>query len=174
MNPQTEKKSLNIAVLTISDSRDESTDTSGQYLIEALQAEDHILAERKIVIDDVYRIREILSRWIADPEVHIVITTGGTGFTGRDSTPEAAIPLFDKLVEGFGEQFRALSATEIGSSTIQSRAVAGIANRTLIFCVPGSTGACKTAWQGLICDQLDSTHRPCNFASIVLTGRQVH
>jgi molybdenum cofactor biosynthesis protein B len=119
------------------------------------------------VIDDVYQLREVLSRWIADPEVEVVLTTGGTGFSGRDSTPEAVVPLFDKVIEGFGEVFRALSLNEIGSSTIQSRAVAGMANGTVIFCVPGSTGACRTAWEGVLRDQLDSEHRPCNFVGVL-------
>jgi len=136
---------LNIAVLTISDTRNEQSDTSGAYLVEAVTNESHSIFEKKIVKDDIYQIREILSAWIASVDVHAIITTGGTGFSGRDSTPEAASVLFDKHVEGFGELFRALSHEEIGVSTIQSRALAGIANNTVIFCVPGSTGACKTA-----------------------------
>jgi molybdenum cofactor biosynthesis protein B len=132
----------------------------------------HVLAARAIVKDDIYALRATVSAWIADPDVHIVLVTGGTGFSGRDSTPEALMPLFDKHIEGFGEVFRALSMQEIGSSTLQSRAVAGLANRTVIFCMPGSTGACRTAWEGIIRDQLDSTYRPCNFASIVLKGVQ--
>lgn len=158
-----EKTYLNIAVLTISDTRVEETDTSGQYLVNAIKAAGHALADKKIVIDDVYKIRAITSNWIADESIHAIITTGGTGFSGRDSTPEAISVLFDKSVEGFGEVFRALSLEEIGVSTIQSRALAGLANNTVIFCVPGSTGACKTAWNNIIEKQLDSTYRPCNF-----------
>lgn len=169
-----DKQPLHIAVLTVSDSRDDTTDTSGAFLVEALQAEGHKLAEKRIVKDDVYPIRADVSRWIADPGVHIVLVNGGTGFSGRDSTPEAVVPLFDKQVEGFGETFRALSFQEIGSSTVQSRAIAGLANRTVIFCMPGSTGACRTAWNGILREQLDSTHKPCNFASICLKGEQTH
>ena len=154
---------LNIAVLTVSDTRNEETDTSGRYFVDALQTAGHQLADKKIVIDDVYQMRAVVSAWIASTDVQAVLITGGTGFTERDSTPEAMAPLFDKQVEGFGEMFRHLSFQEIGSSTVQSRAIAGMANNTVIFCVPGSTGACKTAWQGIIEQQLDATHRPCNF-----------
>ena len=170
MTAATERTSLNIAVLTVSDTRTEANDTSGQYLVESLRAAGHALAEKAIAVDDVYQLRAIVSRWIADPAVHVILTTGGTGFSGRDTTPEALAPLFDKVIEGFGETFRALSLAEIGSSTLQSRALAGLANRTAIFCVPGSTGACRTAWEGILRDQLDSTFRPCNFAPIVLGG----
>ena len=158
---------LNVAVLTVSDTRTRDTDTSGQFLEDALLEAGHNLADRTIVIDDSYRIRAVLSAWIADPDMHSVLVTGGTGFSGRDSTPEAVLPLFDKTIEGFGEVFRALSFEEIGSSTVQSRALAGLANRTAIFCMPGSTGACKTAWNGLIRDQLDIDHRPCNFVKVL-------
>ena len=158
---------LNVAVLTVSDTRTRDTDTSGQFLEDALLEAGHNLANRTIVIDDIYRIRAVLSAWIADPDMHSVLVTGGTGFSGRDSTPEAVLPLFDKTIEGFGEVFRALSFEEIGSSTVQSRALAGLANRTAIFCMPGSTGACKTAWNGLIRDQLDIDHRPCNFVKVL-------
>ena len=158
---------LNVAVLTVSDTRTKETDTSGQFLEDALLEAGHTLADRSIVIDDIYEIRAVLSAWIADPEVHSVLVTGGTGFSGRDSTPEAVQPLFDKTIEGFGEVFRALSFEEIGSSTVQSRAFAGLANQTAIFCMPGSTGACKTAWNGLIRDQLDVEHRPCNFVKVL-------
>ena len=158
---------LNVAVLTVSDTRTRDTDTSGQFLEDALLEAGHNLADRTIVIDDIYRIRAVLSAWIADPDMHSVVVTGGTGFSGRDSTPEAVLPLFDKTIEGFGEVFRALSFEEIGSSTVQSRALAGLANRTAIFCMPGSTGACKTAWNGLIRDQLDIDHRPCNFVKVL-------
>jgi len=170
MTAATERKSLSIAVLTVSDTRTEANDTSGQYLVESLRAAGHALAEKAIAVDDVYQLRAIVSRWIADPAVHVILTTGGTGFSGRDTTPEALAPLFDKVIEGFGETFRALSLAEIGSSTLQSRALAGLANRTAIFCMPGSTGACRTAWEGILRDQLDSTFRPCNFAPIVLGG----
>ena len=158
---------LNVAVLTVSDTRTMDTDTSGQFLETSLLESGHALADRTIVIDDVYQIRARLSAWIADATVNAVLVTGGTGFSGRDSTPEAVSPLFDKTIEGFGEVFRALSFDEIGSSTIQSRAIAGLANRTAIFCMPGSTGACKTAWNGLIRDQLDAAHRPCNFVKVL-------
>lgn len=154
---------LSIAVLTVSDTRDESTDTSGQTLVERVTSAGHKLAAKKIVKDDVYQLRSVVSQWIADDSIHAIITTGGTGFTERDNTPEALLPLFDKNVEGFGEIFRAISLTEIGTSTIQSRAFGGIANKTVILCVPGSTNACKTAWDKLIVEQLDASHRPCNF-----------
>ena len=158
---------LNIAVLTVSDTRTADTDTSGQFLEDALLEAGHRLADRTIVIDDIYQIRARLSAWIADSTVHAVLVTGGTGFSGRDSTPEAVLPLFDKTIEGFGEVFRALSLQEIGSSTVQSRAIAGLANRTAVFCMPGSTGACTTAWSGVIKDQLDAEHRPCNFSKVL-------
>ncbi|PLW81140.1 molybdenum cofactor biosynthesis protein B [Kineobactrum sediminis] len=158
---------LGIAVLTVSDTRSESTDTSGRYLQEALVSAGHHCRARHIVRDDIYQIRAILSAWIADDDIHAVLVTGGTGFSGRDSTPEAVSPLLDKTIEGFGEVFRALSLAEIGSSTIQSRALAGMANSTVIFCMPGSTGACRTAWTGIISEQLDSCHRPCNFVGVL-------
>ena len=158
---------LAVAVLTVSDTRTEADDTSGKFLVDALLAAGHRIADKVIVIDDVYKIRAVLSAWIADGEVSAIIVTGGTGFSGRDSTPEAVRPLFDKDIDGFGEVFRALSHSEIGSSTIQSRALAGFANATVIFCVPGSTGACRTAWQGIIKEQLDSSHRPCNFVGVL-------
>ncbi|WP_024870791.1 molybdenum cofactor biosynthesis protein B [Tolumonas lignilytica] len=154
---------LNIAVLTVSDTRNEETDTSGRSLVDNLQSAGHHLVEKQIVIDDKYDIRAILSRWIADKNVQVVLVTGGTGFTGRDTTPEAVAPLFDKTIEGFGELFRQVSFNEIGTSTIQSRALAGMANKTLIFCMPGSTNACRTAWEHIIQSQLDSRHKPCNF-----------
>ncbi|SJL82761.1 molybdenum cofactor biosynthesis protein B [Vibrio palustris] len=158
-----EFQAANIAVLTVSDTRTEDDDTSGQYLVESLKDAGHRLAEKKIAIDDRYLIRAIVSQWIADEDVQVVLITGGTGFTSRDSTPEAIKPLFDKEVEGFGELFRMVSYDEIGTSTIQSRALAGFANHTVIFAMPGSTGACRTAWTKILRDQLDSTHRPCNF-----------
>ena len=158
---------LKTAVLTVSDTRTVDTDTSGTFLEEALLAAGHEVVDRQIVIDDVYQLRAIVSRWIADAGVEAILTTGGTGFSGRDSTPEALSPLFDKTIDGFGEVFRALSLTEIGSSTVQSRALAGLANGTVIFCMPGSTGACRTAWEGVLRDQLDSEHRPCNFVGVL-------
>lgn len=161
---------LSIAVLTISDTRTPETDTSGKFFVDALQSAGHSLASHRIVPDDIYAIRAVVSAWIADSGVHAILTTGGTGFAGRDSTPEALAPLFDKRVEGFGEVFRALSLSEIGSSTVQSRALAGLANGTVIFCVPGSTGSCRTAWEGVIRDQLDESHRPCNFVGLLLGG----
>lgn len=154
---------LNIAVLTVSDTRDESNDTSGQLLAERVVSAGHTLADKAIVKDDVYQLRAIVSKWIADGHIHAIISTGGTGFTERDNTPEALLPLFDKNVEGFGEIFRAISLDEIGTSTIQSRAFGGIANKTVVLCVPGSTNACRTAWDKLISEQLDASHRPCNF-----------
>ena len=161
---------LKVAVLTVSDTRTRDTDTSGTFLEDALLAAGHELADRQIALDDIYQLRAIVSDWIANPGIEVVLTTGGTGFSGRDSTPEALAPLFDKTIDGFGEVFRALSLTEIGSSTVQSRALAGMANVTVIFCMPGSTGACRTAWEGILQDQLDSEHRPCNFVG-VLRGR---
>ena len=158
---------LKVAVLTVSDTRTQETDTSGAFLEEALRDAGHDIADRQIVIDDVYQLRAIVSQWIAHPEVEVILTTGGTGFSGRDSTPEALAPLFDKTIDGFGEVFRALSLTEIGSSTVQSRALAGLANGTVIFCMPGSTGACRTAWEGVLRDQFDSEHKPCNFVGVL-------
>lgn len=160
---------LRAAVLTVSDSRDESNDTSGDFLAEALTGAGHELGDRCIVKDDIYQIRAVVSRWIADENIHAVLITGGTGFSGRDSTPEAVSVLFDKEVEGFGEVFRYLSFKEIGSSTVQSRALAGLANNTVIFCVPGSTGACRTAWEGIIAEQLNGAHKPCNFVGVLKT-----
>ncbi len=158
---------VNIAVMTVSDSRTEENDTSGKALAERLGKAGHRLAEKVIVPDNVYRMREIFSRWIADPDIQAVLTTGGTGLTGRDSTPEAVAPLFDKEIEGFGELFRWISFQEIKTSTIQSRAIAGVANGTYIFCLPGSTGACRTAWDKIIQDQLDYRHRPCNMVELM-------
>lgn len=163
---------LNIAVLTISDTRSLENDTSGQALVDRLESAGHKLGAREIVIDDVYQMRAVVSRWIADDDIHAVISTGGTGFSGRDSTPEAMRPLFDKSIEGFGEYFRQVSARDIGTSTIQSRALAGLVNGTVIFCLPGSTGACRTGWDEVIAEQLDSRHRPCNFVSLLMAHRQ--
>jgi molybdenum cofactor biosynthesis protein B len=158
---------LNCAILTISDTRSLADDRSGDYLCQAVVADGHHIAERQIVRDDIYAIRAQLSNWIAADEVQVIITTGGTGFTGRDSTPEAASVLFDKHIEGFGELFRQLSYADIGSSTIQSRAVGGLANGTLIFCLPGSSNAVRTGWEEIIRNQLDIEFKPCNFAELI-------
>ena len=158
---------LNIAVLTVSDSRTEQDDKSGALLVSLLGDAGHRLAEKAIVPDDKYRIREVLSRWIVDEDVQVVLTTGGTGVTGRDGTPEAAEPLLDKIIDGFGETFRQLSYQTIGTSTLQSRALAGVANGTYVFCLPGSSGACKDAWTGLISAQLDYRTRPCNLVELM-------
>lgn len=158
---------LNIAVLTVSDTRDASGDKSGGLLAELLGKAGHRLFEKKIVPDDIYRVRAALSAWIADADAHVVITTGGTGVTGRDGTPEAAAALFDKRLDGFGEVFRMLSYKTIGASTVQSRALAGVANGTYIFCLPGSPGACRDAWEGLIEKQLDHRTRPCNLVELM-------
>lgn len=152
-----------IAILTVSDSRGAAEDTSGQYLQEAVQEAGHQVVDRAIVKDDIYQIRARVSAWIADDNVQAVLITGGTGFTARDNTPEVLLPLFDREVEGFGELFRMVSYEEIGTATIQSRALAGLANRTVIFAMPGSTRACRTAWERIIEEQLDARHRPCNF-----------
>jgi len=159
---------LNTAVVTVSDTRDESSDTSGQYLSDALLEAGHSLVARAIVKDDVYALRALVSYYIADPMVQVVLVTGGTGFTARDNTPQALIPLMERQIDGFGELFRHISYQEIGNSTVQSRAMAGISNYTAIFCVPGSTGACKTAWTGILSEQLDARHRPCNFMEQVM------
>lgn len=158
---------LNIAVLTISDSRTLADDKSGAYLQKALSEDGHHLADRQICVDDKYHIRRIVSTWIADTDINVVLTTGGTGVTGRDITPEAIMPLFDKTVEGFGELFRAISFTEIGTSTVQSRAIAGLANNTYLFALPGSSGACRTAWTKILSAQLDNRHKPCNFSELI-------
>lgn len=165
---------LKIAVLTVSDTRTEDTDRSGQALVERLERDGHELVAKRIVPDDVYRIRAVVAQWIADEAVQVIVATGGTGFTGRDSTPEAVSVLLDKHIEGFGELFRHLSWQEIGSSTVQSRCLGGLANRTVVFCLPGSTGACRTAWDGILHEQLDSRHKPCNFANLVIPGRGQH
>ncbi len=158
---------LNIAVLTVSDSRTEQTDKSGKLLAERLSEAGHRLAHKLIVPDDVYRIRAAVAAWIAAGDVEVVITTGGTGVTGRDGTPEAVSPLLDKTIDGFGEVFRAISYQQIKTSTIQSRALAGVANGTYVFCVPGSSGACATAWDDLISAQLDMRTRPCNLVELM-------
>ncbi|HOW61527.1 MAG TPA: molybdenum cofactor biosynthesis protein B [Candidatus Contendobacter sp.] len=158
---------LAIAVLTVSDSRTLTDDASGQTLVERLTAAGHRQAERAIVPDDIYRIRAVVSNWIADPAVQVVLITGGTGITGRDRTPEAIQPLLDKEINGFGELFRMLSWEEIGASTLQSRALGGLANATLIFCLPGSTGACRTGWDRILQPQLDARTRPCNLVELL-------
>lgn len=172
MPPASDTKTpINIALLTVSDTRSLNEDSSGSYLQEQIELAGHQLADRKICVDDIYQIRALVSAWIADPSIHAIISTGGTGFSGRDSTPEAMSPLFDKCIEGFGELFRQLSYEEIGTSTVQSRALAGMANDTFIFCLPGSTGACRTGWTGILREQLDSQHRPCNFVSHTNAGK---
>jgi len=158
---------LNIAVLVVSDSRTDADDTSGNTLVERATTAGHQVIAKKIVPDNIYQIRAAVSNWIADDNVNVVISTGGTGVTGRDGTPEAIEPLLDKVLDGFGETFRMLSYQDIKTSTIQSRALAGVANGTYIFCVPGSSGACRTAWDLLIKDQLDHRTRPCNLAQLI-------
>lgn len=158
---------LAIAVLTVSDSRTEADDASGQTLVERLTATGHQLVDRAIIPDDIYRIRAVVSGWIADPAIHVILMTGGTGMTGRDSTPEAIRPLLDKEIDGFGELFRMLSWEEIGASTLQSRTLGGLANATFIFCLPGSTGACRTGWDRILQVQLDARTRPCNLVDLL-------
>jgi molybdopterin adenylyltransferase len=157
---------LSMCVLTVSDTRTLAEDSSGDYLASAIAEAGHNVHERAILRDDRYAIRALVSKWIADERVDGILVTGGTGFTGRDSTPEALLPLFDKDMPGFGEMFRVLSYDEIGTSTLQSRACAGLANATFIFCLPGSTSACRTAWEKLIRAQLDSRTKPCNLANL--------
>lgn len=157
---------VNIAILTVSDTRTEETDTSGRLLVERVSDAGHHLADKVILPDSLYRIRTRLSKWIADPAVQVVIITGGTGMTGRDHTPEAITPLLDKTIDGFGELFRSLSYKEIGSSSIQSRVLGGIANGTFIFAIPGSTNACCLAWDAILMPQLDSRTQPCNFVQL--------
>lgn len=159
--------SLNVAVITISDSRTEEDDSSGDYLAESLAHDGHEIAYRKIVKDDKYALREVFSRLIADEGINVILSTGSTGLTGRDVAPEALEPLFDKAIEGFGELFRAVSVKDIGAATIQSRAFAGVANGTVIFCMPGSPNACRTGWEDIIRTQLDARTRPCNLASLM-------
>lgn len=167
MSQEREFIPLNLALMTISDTRGEADDKSGAALRRLTTEAGHRVHEQCIVRDDIYQIRASVSRWIADPEVHAVITTGGTGLTGRDGTPEAVAPLLDKVIDGFGEMFRVLSYDLIGTSTIQSRALAGVANGTFVFCLPGSTGACKDGWNKLICHQLDYRTRPCNLVELM-------
>ncbi len=158
---------VKIAILTVSDTRTEANDTSGDALVERLLSTGHKLIERTIVADDLYQLRAVVSRWIADKEVDVIISTGGTGLTGRDITPEAIQLLFDKEIEGVGELFRQVSYEEIGTSTIASRCIGGVANGTFIFCLPGSTGACKTGWDKVIAPQLDCNTRPCNIVALM-------
>lgn len=164
---QAQFKPLNIAVLTVSDSRDEASDKSGNILADRLTEAGHILADKQIVVDDIYQLRATVSSWIANPDIHAVITTGGTGLTGRDVTPEALKILYDKEIEGFGEVFRMISYKLISTSTIQSRAIAGIANGTVIFSLPGSPGACKDGWDAVIKSQLDLRTKPCNLVEMM-------
>jgi len=158
---------LGIAVLTVSDTRTEADDKSGQLLAKRVEATGHRLADKQIVPDDKFQIRAAISSWCIDDDVQVILTTGGTGVTGRDGTPEAVSILLDKLIEGFGETFRAISYQQIGTSTMQSRAIAGVANGRYIFCIPGSSGACATAWDDLICHQLDYRTRPCNLVELM-------
>jgi molybdenum cofactor biosynthesis protein B len=174
LTAEQEFKPLNIAVLTLSDTRTAENDTSGDALVEMLTAAGHSLVDRDLCADNVYRMRAIVANWIVDPDIHVIITTGGTGMTRRDSTPEALVPLFDKIIEGFGELFRQVSYDEIGSSTLQSRCLAGLSNKTLVFCLPGSTGACRTGWNSILKEQLDSRHKPCNFIGITALGSGQH
>ncbi|HCF72798.1 MAG: molybdenum cofactor biosynthesis protein B [Proteobacteria bacterium] len=158
---------VSIAVLTVSDSRTEADDKSGQLLVSRLEGAGHILFEKTIVPDNIFEVRAVISRWIADPGVQVVLTTGGTGVTGFDGTPEAVTPLLEKTLEGFGEVFRMISYEEIGTSTLQSRAVAGVANGTYVFSLPGSSGACATGWDKLLQFQLDYRTRPCNLVELM-------
>ncbi|MDV0436850.1 molybdenum cofactor biosynthesis protein B [Xanthomonas sacchari] len=166
MSANTDFIALNLCVLTVSDTRTLEQDSSGDYLVAALQGVGHRLHARALLPDDRYRMRATVSAWIADPDVDGILVTGGTGFTGRDSTPEALLPLLDKEMPGFGELFRAISVEEIGTSSLQSRAFAGMANATFLFCLPGSTSACRTAWERIIAAQLDARTRPCNLATL--------
>ncbi len=162
-----EFKPLGLAVLTVSDSRDESTDKSGALLVKRATDAGHNILDKAIVRDDIYAIRATVSHWIYCDAVNVVLTTGGTGVTGRDGTPEAIEPLLDKVIDGFGEMFRVLSYESIATSTLQSRALAGVANATYVFCLPGSSGACADAWDKLICHQLDYRTRPCNLVELM-------
>lgn len=162
-----EFKPLRVAVITISDSRTAENDGSGDYLADSLGGEGHLIAHREIVKDDKYALRAAFSALIADENVDVIVSTGSTGLTGRDIAPEAIEPLFDKAIDGFGELFRSASLADIGAATIQSRAFAGLANATVIFCMPGSPGACRTAWEEVIRPQLDARTRPCNLANLM-------
>lgn len=167
MSDAREFKPLNIAVLVVSDTRTHENDVSGKVLVGRVGEAGHRLVEKLIVADNIYQIRAIVSRWIALSDIDVIISTGGTGVTGRDGTPEAIMPLLDKQLEGFGEVFRALSYQEIKTSTMQSRALAGVANATYLFCLPGSSGACRTGWDQLIREQLDFRTRPCNLVELM-------
>jgi len=167
MSHEREFKPLAVAVMVISDTRSEADDVSGKVLVERLEKTGHLLHDKQIVPDDIYQIRAVASQWIANPGIDVILTTGGTGVTGRDGTPEAVQPLLDKVLDGFGEVFRMISYQTIKTSTIQSRAIAGVANGTYIFCLPGSSGACRTAWDSLITDQLDYRTRPCNLVQLM-------
>jgi molybdenum cofactor biosynthesis protein B len=158
---------LNIAVLTVSDTRNDTNDISGNTLVEKIQQAGHKVIEKKIVADNIYMIRAVVSQWIVEEQINVIVTTGGTGVTGRDGTPEAIAPLLDKVLDGFGEIFRWLSYADIQTSTIQSRAISGVANGTYIFCLPGSSSACRMAWDSLIQAQLDSRTRPCNLVQLM-------
>jgi len=158
---------LGVAVLTLSDTRTAANDTSGDYLAGAAEAAGHRIVTRALVPDDVDRLRDTVLGWVADPAIQVILTTGGTGITRRDITPEVLAPLFDKPIPGFGEMFRWVSMKTVGTSTIQSRALAGVIGQTLVFAVPGSTGACKDAWKNILVFQLDSRHRPCNFPELM-------
>ena len=166
MSAASEFKPLSLCVLTVSDTRTADNDTSGDYLCDALQDAGHRLHQRAILRDDKYALRALVSQWIANADVDGILVTGGTGFTGRDSTPEALLPLLDKHMDGFGELFRALSFDEIGTSSLQSRAFAGLANATFLFALPGSTSACRTGWEKIIAAQLDARTKPCNLANL--------
>ncbi len=167
MNTERKFIPLNISILTVSDSRSEADDTSGRILVDKLTNVGHLLTEKIIVPDDTYKIRAQISQWIADSNVDVIISTGGTGITGRDGTPEAITPLLDKEISGFGEMFRSISYDEIKTSSLQSRALSGVANGTYIFCLPGSSSACKTAWDRIIKDQLDNRTLPCNLVMLI-------
>ncbi|MDD2723278.1 MAG: molybdenum cofactor biosynthesis protein B [Methylovulum sp.] len=167
MPPEKSFIPLNLAILVISDTRTEADDVSGKTLVELAAQAGHSIIEKKIVPDNIYQIRAAISNWFIDDAVNVIISTGGTGVTGRDGTPEAVLPLLDKVLDGFGETFRMLSYQEIKTSTIQSRAIAGVANGTYIFCLPGSSSACKTAWENLIKEQLDHRTRPCNLVQLM-------
>ena len=167
MNTERSFIPLSIAILVVSDSRSEVDDVSGKMLLERTTDAGHQVIEKRIVVDDIYQIRAVVSSWIASDSINVIITIGGTGVTGRDGTPEAITPLLDKILDGFGEIFRMLSYQDIKTSTIQSRAIAGVANATYIFCLPGSSGACRTAWDALIKEQLDHRTRPCNLVQLM-------
>jgi molybdenum cofactor biosynthesis protein B len=166
MSAATDFVPLNLCVLTVSDTRTLAEDGSGDYLVAALTEAGHQLVERALLPDDRYLLRALASKWIADRGIDGILVTGGTGFTGRDSTPEALLPLLDKQMPGFGELFRAQSFDEIGTSTLQSRAFAGLANATFLFALPGSTSACRTGWEKIIAAQLDARTKPCNLANL--------